>query len=82
LKESIRTLRWKGYNEFQEKLNTINSDLEHLQGFIRDGDIMDDDAQFTDLGFAQIALIGEQMDTAEKKIRNAQGAISKLGEEY
>ena len=82
LKESIRTLRWKGYNEFQEKLNTINSDLEHLQGFIRDGDIMDDDAQFTDLGFAQIALIGEQMDTAEKKIRNAQGAIAKLDDEY
>ena len=82
LKESIRTLRWKGYNEFQEQLNTINSDLEHIQGFIRDGDIMDNDAQFTDLGFAQIALIGEQMDTAEKKIRNAQGAISKLDEEY
>lgn len=82
LKESIRTLRWKGYNEFQEQLDTINSDLEHLQGFIRDGDIMDDDAQFTDLGFAQIALIGEQMDTAEKKIRNAQVAISKLDDEY
>ena len=43
---------------------------------------MDDDAQFTDLGFAQIALIGEQMDAAEKKIRNAQGAIVKLDEEY
>ena len=82
LKESIRTLRWKGYNDFQEKLNTIKSDLEHLQGFIRDGDILDDDAQFTDLGFAQIALIGEQMDAAEQKIRNAQGAITKLKEEY
>ena len=82
LKESIRTLRWKGYNEFQKQLDSINSDLEHIQGFIRDGDIMDNDAQFTDLGFAQIALIGEQMDTAEKKIRNAQGAIAKLDEEY
>ena len=82
LKDSIRTLRWKGYNEFQKQLDTINSDFEHLQGFIRDGDVLDNDAQFTDLGFAQIALIGEQMDTAEKKIRNAQGAISKLDEEY
>lgn len=81
LQNSIRDLRWKPYKELQETIETINSDLEHLSGFIREGDMMDENGQFTDLGFAQIAIIGEQMELAQKKIVNAKAAMKKLTEE-
>ena len=81
LKDSIRTLRWKPYTELQDKLDNINSDLEHIQSFIRDGELLDDDGAFTNRGFAQIALIGEQMDIAEQKITNARKAMDKLNKE-
>lgn len=81
LKMSIRNLRWEEYKKFQETLENITGDLSHIQSFIRDGEILDNDGQFTARGFAQIALIGENMDNAEKKIANARGAIEKLNEE-
>ena len=81
LKDSIRSLRWKPYEELNKELDDIVSDLQHVNSFIRDGEILDDDGQITERGYAQIALIAEQMDVAEKKIRNANAAMEKLGEE-
>lgn len=81
LKMSIRNLRWKPFKEFQETLDKIESDFNHIQNFIREGELLDDDGQFTSRGFAQIALIGENMDVAEKKIANARAAIEKLNDE-
>lgn len=81
LKMSIRNLRWKPFKEFQETLDKISSDFNHIQSFIREGELLDDDGQFTARGFAQIALVGENMDVAEKKIANARAAIEKLNDE-
>lgn len=81
LKMSIRNLRWKPFKEFQETLDKIESDFNHIQSFIREGELLDDDGQFTARGFAQIALVGENMDVAEKKIANARAAIEKLNDE-
>lgn len=81
LKMSIRNLRWKPFREFQEMLDKISSDFNHIQSFIREGELLDDDGQFTARGFAQIALVGENMDVAEKKIANARAAIEKLNDE-
>lgn len=81
LKMSIRNLRWEEYKKFQETLEKISSDFDHIQSFIREGEVLDDDGQFTERGFAQIALIGEDMDVATKKIAGARGAIEKLNEE-
>ena len=81
LKMSIRNLRWKPFKEFQETLDKIESDFNHIQSFIREGELLDEDGQFTARGFTQIALIGENMDVAEKKIANARAAIEKLNDE-
>lgn len=81
LKMSIRNLRWKEYKKFQETLDKISSDFSHIQSFIREGEILDNDGQFTARGFAQVALIGEDMDVATKKIANARVAIEKLNDE-
>ena len=81
LAESIRNLRWQPYAKFREELDHISSDLDHIGSFIRDGEILDEDGQLTDRGYTQIAIIGEQMDVAERKIRNAEEAIAKLDEE-
>ena len=79
--DSFRAFKWQEYKKFQETLTKISSDFDHIQGFIREGELLDDDGQFTARGFAQMALIGEQMDVAEKKIANARAAIEKLDEE-
>lgn len=81
LKDSIRTLRWKPYTELNKELDQTKSDLEHINSFIRDGEIFDDDAQITERGYARIALIAKEMDIAEKKDRNAREAMKKLDEE-
>ena len=81
LKKSMRDLRWKGYNELHKQLDTIKSDFDHIQSFIRDGEILDDDGALTDRGFAKITLIGEDMLIAEKNIANAKVALDKLDEE-
>lgn len=81
LRDSIRNMRWKGYEELQDNLDDVKSDLEHISSFIRDGEILDDDGQFTERGYARIAIIGEEMDLAQQKIRNAREALSKLDDE-
>lgn len=81
LKQSIRTLRWKPYEELREKIKQIGSDLDHLQGFIRDDELMDEFGQFTDRGYAQMAIYAEQMDLAERNIRDAEVAMQILNAE-
>lgn len=82
LVKSIRGLRWKGYEDLQRQLNNAREDFQHIRDLIRDGEILDDDGQLTERGFASIALIGEDMLIAEKNISNAKAALQKLDEEY
>jgi chromosome segregation ATPase len=81
--KSLRTLRWKPYEELKRNLDNVIADYKHLQGFIRQDDMYNrDTGEFTDRGWANIALIGGDIDEQSAKAAAAKTAIQKLNDEY
>ena len=84
LKESIRTLRWKPFTDLQKRLVNAISDLEHLRNLIK-ADQMFDEKDGTDItakGYANLALLAQQMNTAKQQIADYRKALDKLDQEY
>ena len=84
LKKSIRDLRWKPFNELQETINNTIEDLDHLRGLMKSEQFFDDDkgTEITARGYANIALIAQQMAKTKKQIADYREALNKLQQEY
>ena len=82
LKESIRTLRWKPFEDLKRQIENSVSDITHLKSLIRDEEMLDKDGQFTDRGYANIALISSDMNEQVKQITMGKAALKKLDQEY
>ena len=82
LKASIVTLRWKPFEDLQEKLSQSIDDFDYLRGLLNEEGFFDDNGKMTSQGYANIALLGESMSTAKKQVADYRVALEKLQEEY
>ena len=84
LKQSIRELRWKPFKELQKQLVEVNEDFEHLRGLITDAQMFDEGkgTTITAKGYANLAMLAEQMFIARRQIADYREALNKLQKEY
>lgn len=84
LKDSIREMRWKPFEDLQKQLSNNIADFDHLRGLFNEEEFFDDDGEGWDLtkeGKANIALLGAQMMTTREQIADYRYALEKLDEE-
>ena len=82
LKESLRTLNWKPYEKWKTSMDKTTNELQHLQSFIREEEMYTKSGEITSRGWANVAIIAEDMNIAESRITEAKEALKKLGEEF
>lgn len=81
LKKSIRELNWKPYEDWKKTMDNVSSDFEHIQSFIREEEMYTKIGEITERGWANVAIIGEQMVLAQKRLASATAEYKKLNEE-
>lgn len=84
LKESIRTLRWKPFEELQKQIEEASGDYDHLRDLITDSQKFDseDGIYMTARGYADLALLAQQIGITQGKIADYRKALDKLQSEY
>lgn len=84
LKESIRTLRWKPFEELQDQLDQAIADYDHLRNLISDAEMFDDEdgIYMTERGYAELSLLAQQIGVTQGKIADYRKALDKLQDEY
>lgn len=82
LKASIVSLRWKPFEDLQEKLSQSIDDFDYLRGLLNEEGFFDDNGKMTSQGYANISLLGESMYAAKKQVADYRVALEKLQEEY
>ena len=82
LKASIVSLRWKPFEDLQEKLSQSIDDFDYLRGLLNEEGFFDENGKMTSQGYANIALLGESMSAAKKQVADYRVALEKLQEEY
>ena len=83
LRESVRTLRWKPYEDLKKQLDNVINDYKYIRSFIREGEMLDlDTGAITERGYANIALLGGDIDEQSAKVSAAKAAIKKLDDEF
>ena len=85
LKDSIRELRWKPFEDLQKKVTDAISDFDHLRGLFNEEEFFDDDGEgwnFTKEGKANIALLGAQIMETRNQIADYREALNKVNKEY
>ena len=83
LKNEIMELRWKPFEDYQDKLSSVINEYQTAQKLLGDSDsFYNDDGTFTDNGLTNILLTQEQIDTTKDKIANYRAALDKLDEQY
>ena len=80
-KQSIRELRWKSFNEGVRNINNVNDELKDLQSFINRDNLLDDKGAITSDGFANLALIGQQMGNYKQLIADYTQGLHNLDQE-
>lgn len=82
LNDSIREIRWKGFEDGITKLEELSDELDFMSDKISDDAIFMDGGKLTDSGYAKIALVGQQLTNAKQKAEEYKIAIAALGQEY
>ena len=80
--ESIRKIRWDGWEKGIETIDYTMTELQDLQSLLNDNNFVSKDGGLTKDGYANIALYGEMIGTQQKKISEYRKALEKLQEEY
>ena len=81
-KDVIMENRFKKMNESIDDINTVIDDIEHLRDLLSDDELIDENGVFTDSGLAEIALVGELIDSNTQKITDYRHALEKLEENF
>lgn len=83
LKNEIMELRWKPFDDEQEKLSNLITEYQTAQKLLGETDsFYNDDGSFTANGLANILLTQESIDTTKQKIANYREGLNKLEEQY
>lgn len=81
LKESIREVRWDGFNKTHDDLQNLIGDADSLRKLLNDDAFIDPKGMLTAEGAANIALIMQGMNAAKKDIANYTAGLKKLDQE-
>ena len=83
LKNEIMELRWKPFDDEQEKLSSLVTEYQTAQKLLGETDsFYNDDGSFTTNGLTNILLTQESIDTTKQKIANYREGLNKLEEQY
>lgn len=82
LKDSIREVRWKPFNDTQEEISFMIDEVDNLINMINSRELVDTDTGvFTDEAYGNIALISQGMDLQGQKIADYREGLEKLDAE-
>lgn len=83
LKNEIMELRWKPFDDEQEKLSSLVAEYQTAQKLLGETDsFYNDDGSFTTNGLTNILLTQESIDATKQKIANYREGLNKLEEQY
>lgn len=83
VKNTMMELRWKPFDEAQEKLSNVISEYQTIQKLLGDTEsFYNDDGSFTQNGLTNLLLIQESIDATKDKIANYRTALDKLDKQY
>lgn len=78
LKKSIVDLRFKQFDEAQDKLDDLIEDYGNLRDMMDSDTFYNDDGSFTDSGLANISLINKEMDAYKQEIADCTAELEDL----
>jgi len=83
IKKNIRDLRWKSFEDLQKLIKNTISDFDHLSDMIRDAEMFDWEfgINITDKGYANLALLAENIKNTKQQIKDYREALKRLDEE-
>lgn len=83
LKNEIMELRWKPFDDAQDKLSNVITEYQTMQKLLGDAEsFYNDDGSFTTNGLTNILLTQESIDATKQKIANYREGLNKLEEQY
>lgn len=83
LKNEIMELRWKPFDDAQDKLSNVITEYQTMQKLLGDVEsFYNDDGSFTTNGLTNILLTQESIDATKQKIANYREGLNKLEEQY
>ena len=83
LKNEIMELRWKPFDDAQDKLSNVITEYQTMQKLLGDAEsFYNDDGSFTTNGLTNILLTQESIDATKQKIANYKEGLNKLEEQY
>lgn len=83
LKNEIMELRWKPFDDAQDKLSNVVTEYQTMQKLLGDAEsFYNDDGSFTTNGLTNILLTQESIDATKQKIANYREGLNKLEEQY
>lgn len=83
LKNSMMELRWKPFDDAQEKLSNVVSEYDSLRSLMdSDTFISESDGSFTENGLTNLLLLQESIDATKTKMANYRKQIDNLNEQY
>ena len=83
LKNSMMELRWKPFDDAQEKLSNLVSEYDSLRDLMdSDTFISESDGSFTENGLTNLLLLQESIDATKTKMANYRKQIDNLNEQY
>lgn len=77
-KSSIVDLRFKQFDEAQDKLDDLIEDYGNLRDMMDSDTFYNDDGSFTDTGLANISLINKEMDAYKQEIADCTAELEDL----
>lgn len=83
LKDKIMELRWKPFDDAQDKLDGVINEYQTLRTLLGDEEsFYNDDGSFTENGLSNVLLIQESIDATKDKLANYRVGLEKVEEQY
>ena len=83
LKNKIMELRWKPFDDLQDKIDSVLTEYQTMQKLLGDEDsFYNDDGSLTENGLTNVLLLQESIDLTKDKLANYRVALDKLEEQY
>lgn len=83
IKDKIMELRWKPFDDAQDKLDGVINEYQTLRTLLGDEEsFYNDDGSFTENGLSNVLLIQESIDATKDKLANYRVGLEKVEEQY
>lgn len=75
-------LHWDVFERIQGQFKDLDSELSNLRELFKDSKVTDGDSDWSKEGIAQLGLLTQQYEVAQRQIQQYNDAISKLNDDY